>query len=109
MHGGPGITWPTLDTRAVLSAQDGHLYAGKFMSLKQGTGIHSLSQFIAKIQECCRVLAIAPDSLVLTPRMLELQLKNGLNARCRLYLNRIDFGVGDIEDWLYQLTILDND
>ena len=97
------------DTRAVLSAQDGHVSAAKFMSLKQGAGIHSLSQFIAKIQECRRILAIAPDSLVLTPRMLELQLKNGLNARCRLYLSRIDLSIGDIEDWLYQLTIMENE
>ncbi len=97
-------------TRAVLSAHDGHAAAARFMSLKQSpTAIHSLSKFIAEIQECRRVLAVAPDSLVLTPRMLELQLKSGLNARCRLYLDRISFGVGDIKDWLYQLTVFDNE
>ena len=97
------------DTRAVMSSHDGHAAAARFMTLRQGQSIHSLAKFIAEIQECRRILAVAPDSLVLTARMLELQLKNGLNARCRLYLTRIDMSIGDIEDWLYQLTVLDNE
>ncbi len=98
------------ETRAVLSAHDGHAAAAKFMTLKQhATQVHSLARFISDIQECRRVLAIAPDSLVLTPRMLEIQLKTGLNARCRLYLQHIDFSIGDIEHWLYQLTVFDNE
>ena len=98
------------ETRAVLSAHDGHAAAAKFMNLRQhATNIHSLAKFIAEIQECRRILAVAPDSLVLTPRMLEIQLKTGLNARCRLYLSRIDFSIGDIEHWLYQLTVFENE
>jgi hypothetical protein len=80
------------------------------MNLRQhATNIHSLAKFISEIQECRRILAVAPDSLVLTPRMLEIQLKTGLNARCRLYLSRIDFSIGDIEHWLYQLTVFENE
>ena len=97
------------DTRAVLSAQEGHSTAARFMGLRQGNGIHSLAKFFADIQECRRILAVAPDSLVITPHMLTLQLKNGLNTRCRLYLNHVDLTSGDIEDWMYALTILDNE
>ena len=97
------------DSRAVLSAKDGYNAWGAFTRLKQGNEVQSLARFMAEFQDCRRILAVAPDAIIPTTQMLIQQLKNGLNARCRLYLDRIDFDVGDIEDWLYQLTLKHNE
>ena len=103
-------TWRYLgDSRAVLSAKDGYNAWGKFTSLRQGNEVQSLARFLAEFQECRRILAVAPDAVIPTTQMLIQQLKNGLNARCRLHVERIDFDVGDIEDWLYQLTLKNNE
>ena len=93
-------------TSAILSAQDGHEALQRFTALKQGAGIHSLSVFINAMNDCRRILAVAPKAVVLTSYMLERQIKNGLNERCRVYARTIDF-TEPIEHVFQDLTMQD--
>ena len=95
-------------TSAILSAQDGHEALQRFTALNQGPGIHSLSVFINAMNECRRILSVAPKAVVLTPYMLERQIKNGLNERCRVYARTVDF-TEPIESIFQELTLQDSE
>jgi hypothetical protein len=60
------------------------------------------------MNDCRRILAVAPKAVVLTPYMLERQIKNGLNERCRVYARTIDF-TEPIEHIFQELTLQDSE
>jgi hypothetical protein len=97
------------NTSTVLSVQSGHTALKALLNLKQGGDIHSLSTYKAAFHAQRRILLAAPRAIIPAPEMMAHMLKLGLNARCRLHAEKINFAEGGIDDWFVQVELFENE